>query len=238
MSNQSIINPDNSKSYLKGAIDVTKLKVNNEPNLLQTIFVGRSNKYDRNLAEAANDPMGQRTREQNRLINQPTSDAFYNAGIQAASEIGLGTLEGAGFLLDIPQWVNTIKGTERDFGNWFSDSIGELKKEVAEDNPIYAVEGYHPTNAKWWASMIPSIATSASLMIPSMGGAKLMSTVGKLSSKLAKGIASNTKSANLLAKGLEKAGAGIQNYTGVSAAVFSRMAEGTLEATEAGAKLF
>lgn len=238
MSNQSIINPDNSKSYLKGAIDVTKLKVNNEPNLLQTIFVGRSNKYDRNLAEAANDPMGQRTREQNRLINQPTSEAFINAGIQAASEIGLGTLEGAGFLLDIPQWVNTIKGTERDFGNWFSDSIGELKKEIAEDNPIYAVEGYHPTNAKWWASMIPSIATSASLMIPSMGGAKLMSTVGKLSSKLAKGIANNSKAANLLAKGLEKTGTGIQNYTGLSAAVFSRMAEGTLEATEAGTQAY
>ena len=71
-----------------------------------------------------------------------------------------------------------------------------------------------------------------------MGGAKLMSTVGKLSSKLAKGIASNTKSANLLAKGLEKAGAGIQNYTGVSAAVFSRMAEGTLEATEAGTQAY
>lgn len=238
MSNQSIINPDNSKSYLKGAVDVTKLKVNNEPNLLQTIFVGKSNKYDRNLAEAANDPMGQRTREQNRLINQPTSEAFINAGIQAASEIGLGTLEGAGFLLDIPQWVNTIKGTEREFGNWFSDSINELKKEVAEDNPIYAAEGYHPTNAKWWASMIPSIATSASLMIPSMGGAKLMSTVGKLSTKLAKGIASNSKSANLLAKGLEKAGAGLQNYTGVSAAVFSRMAEGTLEATEAGTQAY
>jgi predicted transcriptional regulator len=238
MSNQSIINPDNSKSYLKGAIDVTKLKVNNEPNLLQTIFVGKSNKYDRNLAEAANDPMGQRTREQNRLINQPTSEAFINAGIQAASEIGLGTLEGAGFLLDIPQWVNTIKGTEREFGNWFSDSINELKKEVAEDNPIYAAEGYHPTNAKWWASMIPSIATSASLMIPSMGGAKLMSTVGKLSTKLAKGIASNSKSANLLAKGLEKSGAALQNYTGVSAAVFSRMAEGTLEATEAGTQAY
>lgn len=238
MSNQSIINPDNSKSYLKGAIDVTKLKVNNEPNLLQTIFVGKSNKYDRNLAEAANDPMGQRTREQNRLINQPTSEAFINAGIQAASEIGLGTLEGAGFLLDIPQWVNTIKGTEREFGNWFSDSINELKKEVAEDNPIYAAEGYHPTNAKWWASMIPSIATSASLMIPSVGGAKLMSTVGKLSTKLAKGIASNSKSANLLAKGLEKSGAALQNYTGVSAAVFSRMAEGTLEATEAGTQAY
>ena len=238
MSNQSIINPDNSKSYLKGAVDVTKLKVNNEPNLLQTIFVGKSNKYDRNLAMAANDPMGQRTREQNRLINQPTSEAFINAGIQAASEIGLGTLEGAGFLLDIPQWVNTIKGTEREFGNWFSDSINELKKEVAEDNPIYAAEGYHPTNAKWWASMIPSIATSASLMIPSVGGAKLMSTVGKLSTKLAKGIASNSKSANLLAKGLEKSGAALQNYTGVSAAVFSRMAEGTLEATEAGTQAY
>lgn len=238
MSNQSIINPDNSKSHLEGIIDVTKLKANTDPSLVKTSFVGQVNKYDRNFVMAANDPMGQRTREQNRLINQPTSEAFINAGIQAASEIGLGTLEGAGFLLDIPQWVNTIKGTERDFGNWFSDSIGELKKEVAEDNPIYAVDGYHPTNAKWWASMIPSIATSASLMIPSMGGAKLMSTVGKLSTKLAKGIASNSKAANLLAKGLEKTGTGIQNYTGVSAAVFSRMAEGTLEATEAGTQAY
>ncbi len=86
--------------------------------------------------------------------------------------------------------------------------------------------------------MIPSIATSASLMIPSMGGAKLMSTVGKLSSKLAKGIANNSKAANLLAKGLEKSGAALQNYTGVSAAVFSRMAEGTLEATEAGTQAY
>ena len=238
MSNQSIINPDNSKSYLKGIVDVTKLKANTEPSLLTESFAGSKNKYDRNIAFALNSAIAPRTQQENRLINQPTSDAFYNAGIQAASEIGLGTLEGAGFLLDIPQWVNTIKGTERDFGNWFSDSIGELKKEVAEDNPIYAAEGYHPTNAKWWASMIPSIATSASLMIPSMGGAKLMSTVGKLSSKLAKGIASNTKSANLLAKGLEKTGAGLQNYTGVSAAVFSRMAEGTLEATEAGTQAY
>ena len=238
MSNQSIINPDNSKSYLKGIVDVTKLKANTEPSLLTESFAGSKNKYDRNIAFALNSAIAPRTQQENRLINQPTSDAFYNAGIQAASEIGLGTLEGAGFLLDIPQWVNTIKGTERDFGNWFSDSIGELKKEVAEDNPIYAVEGYHPTNAKWWASMIPSIATSASLMIPSMGGAKLMSTVGKLSSKLAKGIANNSKAANLLAKGLEKTGAGLQNYTGVSAAVFSRMAEGTLEATEAGTQAY
>ena len=238
MSNQSIINPDNSKSHLEGIIDVTKLKANTDPSLVKTSFVGQVNKYDRNFVMAANDPMGPKTREQNRLINQPTSSAFINAGIQAASEIGLGTLEGAGFLLDIPQWVNTIKGTERDFGNWFSDSIGELKKEVAEDNPIYAVEGYHPTNAKWWASMIPSIVTSVSLMAPSMGGAKLMSTVGKLSSKLAKGIANNSKAANLLAKGLEKTGAGLQNYTGVSAAVFSRMAEGTLEATEAGTQAY
>ena len=238
MSNQSIINPDNSKSYLKGIVDVTKLKANTEPSLLTESFAGSKNKYDRNIAFALNSAIAPRTQQENRLINQPTSDAFYNAGIQAASEIGLGTLEGAGFLLDIPQWVNTIKGTERDFGNWFSDSINELKKEVAEDNPIYAVEGYHPTNAKWWASMIPSIATSASLMIPSMGGAKLMSTVGKLSSKLAKGIANNSKAANLLAKGLEKTGAGIQNYTGVSAAVFSRMAEGTLEATEAGTQAY
>ena len=48
MSNQSIINPDNSKSHLKGIVDVTKLKANTNPSLVQTSFIGQTNKYDRN----------------------------------------------------------------------------------------------------------------------------------------------------------------------------------------------
>ena len=47
MSNQSIINPDNSKSHLEGIIDVTKLKANTDPSLVKTSFVGQVNKYDR-----------------------------------------------------------------------------------------------------------------------------------------------------------------------------------------------
>lgn len=66
------------KSYLKGAIDVTKLKVNTEPQLLKTTFVGESNKYDRNLAMAANDPMGQRTREENRIVNGANKSGIEN----------------------------------------------------------------------------------------------------------------------------------------------------------------
>lgn len=57
------------KSYLKGAIDVTKLKANTNPSLVQTSFVGQVNKYDRNFVMAANDPMGPKTREENRIIN-------------------------------------------------------------------------------------------------------------------------------------------------------------------------
>ena len=57
------------KSYLKGAIDVTKLEANTNPSLVKTSFVGEVNEYDRNLVMAANDPMGPKTREENRIIN-------------------------------------------------------------------------------------------------------------------------------------------------------------------------
>jgi hypothetical protein len=57
------------KSHLKGIIDVTKLKANTNPSLVQTSFVGEVNEYDRNLVMAANDPMGPKTREENRIIN-------------------------------------------------------------------------------------------------------------------------------------------------------------------------
>jgi len=59
----------NAKAYLKGIVDVTKLKANTDPSLVQTSFVGEVNKYDRNFVMAANDPMGQKTREENRIIN-------------------------------------------------------------------------------------------------------------------------------------------------------------------------
>ena len=57
------------KSYLKGIIDVTKLEANTNPSLVKTSFVGEVNEYDRNLVMAANDPMGPKTREENRIIN-------------------------------------------------------------------------------------------------------------------------------------------------------------------------
>ena len=57
------------KAYLKGIIDVTKLEANTNPSLVKTSFVGEVNEYDRNLVMAANDPMGPKTREENRIIN-------------------------------------------------------------------------------------------------------------------------------------------------------------------------
>ena len=57
------------KAYLKGIVDVTKLKANTNPSLVKTSFVGEVNEYDRNLVMAANDPMGPKTREENRIIN-------------------------------------------------------------------------------------------------------------------------------------------------------------------------
>ena len=57
------------KAYLKGIIDVTKLKANTEPSLLTESYAGSIDKYDRNLAYALNSSMQPRTREENRIIN-------------------------------------------------------------------------------------------------------------------------------------------------------------------------
>jgi hypothetical protein len=59
----------NAKAYLKGIIDVTKLKANTEPSLLKESYAGSKDKYDRNLAYALNSSMQPRTREENRIIN-------------------------------------------------------------------------------------------------------------------------------------------------------------------------
>src|SRR6476659_7672330 len=115
---------------------------------------------------------------------QTTGDLMKGALGQAASEVVLGTLEGASYMLDFEQHYNHVTGAEQDYTNWFADLMKKGKEAVKEDvAPIYqtkeAQEGVAFGDGTWWASNAPSIASSISLMIPAAGLTRGISALGK-----------------------------------------------------------
>ena len=61
--------------------------------------------------------------------DQSTFGKFVNWAAQSVvGEIVLGTVEGAGYLLDVQHWGSKLLGYEGDYGNWLSD-LAESGKE-------------------------------------------------------------------------------------------------------------
>lgn len=108
-------------------------------------------------------------------------------GQAVGGEIVLGTLEGIGYLLDIPGWYSRLKGDESNFGNWFSDLMASGKEGIANALPIYQ----DPDNANrsiwanmlhgdgWWAQNGVSVASTLSLLIPTTGAVRALGLAGR-----------------------------------------------------------
>lgn len=103
------------------------------------------------------------------------------------SEIGLGTVRGAADLFDLIGNVVTGNAANNDYTNPVSEKIQEwqdyFNTEVA---PIYADPNVDITNGGltdfgWWASNMPSIMSSATLLIPSMAATKGLQWLAKAS---------------------------------------------------------
>jgi peptidyl-tRNA hydrolase len=142
--------------------------------------------------------------------------------IQSVGEIVGGTLEGVGYLGDIPQTVNALKGTEQEWGNWLSDIGKSLKTWTQEAAPVYQhtkdIGKFQPWSYEWWMTNLPSISSTLSLLIPTAGVAKGASMLGKamkISGELG-------KEAQLL-----KAGGSVLGQAAVS-----RLMENGMEASE------
>jgi len=155
-----------------------------------------------------------------RAYSQSNWDKIGNAVAQSAAELMLTIGEGVGYLIDVPQHWNMLKGTEDSFSNWFSDLMIQGKEHIRDvSNPIYSPEasmGFKPGSVSWWARNLPSITSSISLLIPSYGAVRGLSMLAKASraSKL-------VRSVNMA-----------QNLKGISAAIFSRYMENTMESAE------
>lgn len=111
------------------------------------------------------------------------------------SEIGLGTVRGAADLFDLIGNVVTGNAANNDYTNPVSEKIQEwqdyFNTEVA---PIYAdpnidITNGGLTNFGWWASNMPSIMSSVTLLIPSMAATKGLQWLAKASAASKLGIA-------------------------------------------------
>lgn len=103
------------------------------------------------------------------------------------SEIGLGTVRGAADLFDLIGNVVTGNASNNDYTNPVSEKIQEwqdyFNTEVA---PIYAdpnldITNGGLTNFGWWASNMPSIMSSVTLLLPSTAATKGLQWLAKAS---------------------------------------------------------
>ena len=108
-------------------------------------------------------------------------------GIEQAivSEVGIGTFKGISDLVDaIGQGIGVSDG---DYTNPVSQYLANLQKDFEEATPIYVnpdknISNGGLTDMGWWASNLPSIASSLTLLIPSTGIVRTAAALGKLNS--------------------------------------------------------
>ena len=109
---------------------------------------------------------------------------FGNALAQTVvSELALGTVKGISDLFDlIGQGIGVSDG---DYSNPVSRFLEEKQEEFRNFAPIYSDPNLNISNgglldSGWWASNMPSIISSLTLLIPSSGVVKGVSYLGKL----------------------------------------------------------
>jgi hypothetical protein len=171
--------------------------------------------------------------EQNRADQQSGLDQFGNFLAQAVvGEIVGGTIEGLGYLFELDSVSNIIQGQEADWGNWMTELGQGIREGVAENTQIHqdpSKQGQgmltSMTDSGWWAQNSVSVASTLSMMIPSMAATKGLSLLGKGMSKGLRTI-----------KGMEKVMDGMKMSErakwmteGLSQAVVSRNIENFME---------
>lgn len=139
--------------------------------------LGEGVNYDTNFNTLA------RESEMRKAEQQSTAAKIGNAIAQSLiSEIGLGTIQGFVDILAAP--FELLEGDERDWNNPISARIqkwrDDFNKSVA---PIYRKNpdsAWDVSDVGWWASNFPSVMSSLSLLLPSLGITKGVGAASKL----------------------------------------------------------
>lgn len=173
--------------------------------------------------------------------DQSAFGLFANTIARGASTVVLGGAEALSYFADAENIGMALQEGEKDYSNWFADLMEKAQEEVREVTPIYRSErgqqDFAWDSATWWANNIESIATTASMFIPTAGIMRGLAFAGKAT----RGLLNTTKIANVaqdaskITKGLNKLMYGEKAEsllrTGASATI-SRYMENTMEANE------
>ena len=124
--------------------------------------------------------------QKRRATLQPWTDQLGNAVAQAVVAEGIGgTIEGVGYLLDFEGMYNLATGQEKEYTNWLSELGGKLKEETQDATQIYEQNPGEMNlfDSGYWFKNSVSIASTLSIMIPGMAGAKAARYAGKMIGK-------------------------------------------------------
>lgn len=120
----------------------------------------------------------------NQLSEQQSNwtQAFNALAQTIVSEVGLGTLIGISDLVTMP--YNAVFKNDNDYSNPVTEYLENLQEKFKNITPIYTRNDKNITNgglfdSGYIFSNIPSIASSLTLLLPSMGAVKALSYVGK-----------------------------------------------------------
>ena len=173
-----------------------------------------------------------------RASNQSAMEQTGHAVAQAVgNEIILGTALGLSNLYDFAANLGKDKGDD-DYTNPLSTAIEEVQDKVRERFEIYTKDPgqtWAVGDFGWWASNSVSIASSASMMIPSVGivkGASALGKIGRIGAKTSYGMAKLAKAAKLtnnVGTAAKAIGAGTEI---LGSAILSRTMEGYMEARD------
>lgn len=150
--------------------------------------------------------------DKERAVNQSNWEQGLRMIGQIGNEITVGTAIGFADLADV--FYNMVSNSPNDYQSEISSELESLKESINERLAIYRENpnaAFDIGDFAWWASNVPSIASSLTLMVPSTGLAKGVSLLGK-------GIKFN-KLANKMANAI--------NMTQKSRAITGRIAEAT-----------
>ncbi len=191
--NRKIANPNyNSKSKKKGeprTIEVPDLGYDEDPrvNLAIQDFTNQSSISAKEAVKYSNAGLNWNNWEnldKQLADSQSAWSKWKNALAQTViSEISLGTAIGITDLFDM---VGQAVGmSDPNYQNPLSTYLTEKQEEFRNYAPIYSDPTLNINNgglldAGWWASNMPSVASSLTLLIPSTGTVKAISTVGKV----------------------------------------------------------
>lgn len=148
----------------------------------QQSILGRNGELDKYI-NAGITPNGWENLDKQLADNQSAMSKWGNALVQAvASETVLGTGKAISDLFDLIGQATTISSP--DYTNPVSQTLENWQEAVRDYAPIYVDPKINILNgglldAGWWASNIPSVMSSLTLLLPSAGAVKGLSYVGK-----------------------------------------------------------